>query len=232
VSNFGQLLDFALGSANTDIQAAQAAAQQEMELAQEVCPRGIGRCGEVLAVLQALDGLPGAAVDRELLDAGASDAFAVADHQVAHVYTKPGVEVDESVFADCEVERIDHERAGRYVLVAERGHWFTHDYWLADAHKPDFAHCVDIHRKPGYDPRELFSRSSMPAIAWKLLRKRLGFRQLMDVVPLDATLVQGTHGRIDNPPELQPVMLGGGHQGETLPCTAVRDVLLEAMGLG
>ncbi len=168
----------------------------------------------------------------ELLDAGASDAFAVADHQVAHVYCKPGVEVDESVFADCEVEQIDHERAGNYVLAAKRGHWFTHDYWLDEANKPDFANCVDIHRKPGYDPRELFSRASAPAIAWKLLKKELGFRQLMDVIPLDASLVKGTHGRVDNAPELQPVMLGGRHGGETLPCTAVRDVILEAMGLG
>jgi hypothetical protein len=69
----------------------------------------------------------------------------------------------------------------------------------------------------------------MPAIAWKLAKKKLGFRQLMDVIPLDASLVQGTHGRIDNEPELQPVMLGAGHGGETLPCTAVRDVMLGAM---
>lgn len=165
----------------------------------------------------------------ELLDAGASDAFAVSDHQVAHVYCKPGVTVDETVFAGCELASINHERAGRYVLVAERGKWFTHDYWLDDADKPDFANCVDIHRKPGYDPRELFSEASMPEIMWKLLKKKLGFRQLMDVIPLDASLVQGTHGRIDNEPGLQPVMLGGGHAGETLECTAVRDVILEAM---
>ncbi|MBX2851337.1 MAG: alkaline phosphatase family protein [Phycisphaeraceae bacterium] len=168
----------------------------------------------------------------ELLDAGASDAFAVADHQVAHVYCKPGVTVDESVFEGCEAASINHERAGRYVLVANQGKWFTHDYWLDEANKPDFANCVDIHRKPGYDPRELFSQASMPAIAWKLAKKKMGFRQLMDVIPLDPSLVKGTHGRVDNPPELQPVMLGAGRAGQTLPCTAVRDVILEAMGLG
>lgn len=165
----------------------------------------------------------------ELLDAGASDAFAVADHQVAHVYTKPGVTLDESLFVDCEVASIEHERAGRYVLVAERGKWFTHDYWLDEANKPDFANCVDIHRKPGYDPRELFTDKSMPAIALRLFKKKLGFRTLMDVIPLDASLVKGTHGRIDNEPALQPVMLGGGYAGQTLPCTTVRDVILEAM---
>ena len=124
---------------------------------------------------------------------------------------------------------IDRQSPWTWELIADKGKWFTHDYWLDEANKPDFANCVDIHRKPGYDPRELFSEASMPAIAWKLLKKKLGFRQLMDVIPLDASLVQGTHGRIDNPPELQPVMLGGGHAGETLPCTAVRDVILHAM---
>lgn len=172
----------------------------------------------------------------ELLDAGASDAFAVADHQVAHLYVKPGVVIDDATLAaltiDCEIEKIEHDRAGEYVLVAKHGSWFTHDYWLDDAKKPDFANCVDIHRKPGYDPRELFSEASMPAIAWKLAKKKMGFRQLMDVIPLNAGLVRGTHGRIDNEPGLQPVMLGGGHDGETLPCTAVRDVILDAMGLG
>jgi predicted AlkP superfamily pyrophosphatase or phosphodiesterase len=165
----------------------------------------------------------------ELLDAGASDAFAVADHQVAHVYVKPGVEVDEAVFADCDVEHIQHERAGRYALVAPHGKWFTHDYWLDDARKPDFAHCVDIHRKPGYDPRELFTDKPVPAIAWRVAKKKLGLRTLMDVIPLDATLVKGTHGRVDNPPQLQPVMLGGGRGGEVLPCSAVHDVILEAL---
>ena len=163
----------------------------------------------------------------ELLDAGASDAFAVADHQVAHVYTKPGVTLDDVDLTGCEQTHINHERAGSTVLVAERGKWFTHDYWLNEASKPDFANCVDIHRKPGYDPRELFSDTPMPAIMFKLLKKKLGFRQLMDVIPLDARLVKGTHGRVDNEPSLQPVMLGGGHVGETLACNCVRDIVLE-----
>jgi len=167
----------------------------------------------------------------ELLDAGASDAFAVADHQVAHVYRKPGVEIDPAVYADCELTHINHERAGHDVLIAPRGRWFTHDYWLDEASKPDFANCVDIHRKPGYDPRELFTDKSMSAIAWRLFKKKLGMRTLMDVIPLDATIVKGTHGRIDNEPALQPVMIGAGHEGETLPCTAVRDIMLEEMGL-
>lgn len=165
----------------------------------------------------------------ELLDAGASRAFAVADHQVAHVYHDAGVALPD--IPHCTAEIIDHERAGRTVLVADPGYWFTYDYWPAGdvSRLPDFAHTVDIHRKPGYDPRELFTDKSKPAIAWKLLKKKLRFRQLMDVIPLDTSLVRGTHGRVDNPPALQPVMIGAGHGGETLPCTAVRDVVLEAM---
>ncbi|MEM6507735.1 MAG: nucleotide pyrophosphatase/phosphodiesterase family protein, partial [Planctomycetota bacterium] len=98
----------------------------------------------------------------ELLDAGASKAFAVADHQVAHVYHDEGVELP--MIPNCTAARVEHERAGRTVLVADPGYWFTYDYWEPNdsvdfstmgVNAPDFAQCVDIHRKPGYDPREL-----------------------------------------------------------------------------
>lgn len=172
----------------------------------------------------------------EILDAGASKAFAVADHQIAHVYHDPSTVLPSIPHSTA--SRIEHKRAGQTVLVADPGHWFTYDYWEPNESKdfstmgvnaPDFARCVDIHRKPGYDPRELFSEASMPAIAWKLLKKKLGFRQLMDIIPLDTSLVRGTHGRIDNPPERQPVMLSGGNVGKRVPCTAVRDIILGAL---
>jgi predicted AlkP superfamily pyrophosphatase or phosphodiesterase len=149
----------------------------------------------------------------ELLDAGASAAFAVADHQVAHVYVNdrsrlvdvrtllartPGVG---EVLGDGERGRyhIDHPRSGDLVLIAQPGAWFTYYYWLDDRRAPDFARTVDIHRKPGYDPVELFLDPSiaLPAVrvGWKVARKALGFRMLMDVIPLDASLVKGSHGR-------------------------------------
>ncbi len=57
---------------------------------------------------------------------------------------------------------------------------------------------MDIHRKPGYDPVELFLDPKLCCpklkIAWRLVQKKLGFRMLMDVIPLDATLVKGSHG--------------------------------------
>ena len=149
----------------------------------------------------------------EILDAGASKVFAVADHQVAHIYLNDksleksvreilektsGVE---KVLGNAEkiAAGIDHPRAGDLIAVARENAWFTYYYWLDDARAPDFARTVDIHRKPGYDPVELFLDPKIPAvklkIARRLLQKKLGLRMLMDVIPLDATLVKGSHGR-------------------------------------
>jgi predicted AlkP superfamily pyrophosphatase or phosphodiesterase len=214
---------------------------------------GIEPVTDAVAVNRALREAGGLAVREEqgleLLDAGASSAFAVADHQVAHVYVRRSEEVPRWVAICRELDGveqvldraaqaetgIDHPRAGDLVLVAAPGRWFTYDYWLDDRAAPDFARTVDIHRKPGYDPRELFLDPTRPLvkgrIAWRLLQKKLGFRMLMDVIPLDATLVRGSHGRVDVPPELQPVLITAddarGSDDEDLPCTAVRDVILE-----
>jgi predicted AlkP superfamily pyrophosphatase or phosphodiesterase len=150
----------------------------------------------------------------ELLDCGASKVFAVADHQVAHIYINDAslekqvrslLEKTEGVEKILSREEkvavgIEHERAGDLIAVARENAWFTYYYWLDDAKAPDFARCVDIHRKPGYDPVELFLDPKIPAvklkILWRLLQKKLGFRMLMDVIPLDASLVKGSHGRI------------------------------------
>jgi predicted AlkP superfamily pyrophosphatase or phosphodiesterase len=149
---------------------------------------------------------------REMLDCGASKAFAVADHQIAHIYlndrslekdvrglleTEPGVErvIDRKQQAELGV---DHVRGGDLIALARENAWFTYYFWFDDKFAPDFARCVDIHRKPGYDPVELFLDSRIPAvklkILWRLLQKKLGFRMLMDVIPLDAKLVKGSHG--------------------------------------
>lgn len=184
----------------------------------------------------------------EVLDAGASEAFAVADHQIAHVYVRdgsrlahiaevcgniPGVEQ----VLDRPQQRalgLDHPRAGDLVLVARPRRWFSYYYWLDETRAPDFARTVDIHRKPGYDPLELFVDPgiSLPRlrIAWKLFKARLGFRTLMDVIGFDTTLLRGSHGRIEQSPDLQPVLITTGRdrpQHEQLACRAVRDVILE-----
>jgi predicted AlkP superfamily pyrophosphatase or phosphodiesterase len=149
---------------------------------------------------------------REQLDCGASKAFAVADHQVAHIYLndptvakkvramlekEPGVA--EILDRAAQTSRgVDHPRAGDLIAVAKENAWFTYYHWFDDQVAPDYARCVDIHRKPGYDPVELFLDPKIPAVKLKILRrllqKKLGFRMLMDVIPLDATLVKGSHG--------------------------------------
>jgi predicted AlkP superfamily pyrophosphatase or phosphodiesterase len=162
---------------------------------------------------------------RELLDAGASEAFALADHQVAHVYVQrpervaeikrlleslPGVDL----VLDEEGKRahgLDHPRSGELVAVSRPDHWFTYYYWLDDAVAPDFARTVDIHRKPGYDPVELFLDPALRAPKLKvgaiLLKKALGFRYLMDVIPLEARLVKGSHGRVGDAGPSGPLLI-------------------------
>ncbi len=184
----------------------------------------------------------------ELLDAGASAAFAVADHQVAHVYVRDvdrveeiaallaGVPGVEAVLRGREKKAagLDHPRAGELVVVAAEGRWFSYDYWLDDRRAPDFARTVEIHRKPGYDPRELFLDPGIALprlrVGAKLLRRALGFRTLMDVIPLDASLVRGSHGRTVLPPQRGPLLISSHRPDrgdDTLPCTSVRDVILD-----
>ncbi|MET0287439.1 MAG: nucleotide pyrophosphatase/phosphodiesterase family protein, partial [Polyangiales bacterium] len=162
---------------------------------------------------------------REQLDAGASQAFAVADHQLAHVYVRERGRLDE-VAALLEalpgVERVlddagkrelglDHARAGELVAIAAADSWFTYYHFFDDARAPDYARTVDIHRKPGYDPCELFLDPALRLpklrIGMKLAQKQLGMRTLMDVIPLDATLVRGSHGRPTDDPELGPILI-------------------------
>ncbi len=161
----------------------------------------------------------------EQLDAGASEAFAVADHQIAHVYVRRperiaevaallgGVEGIEAVWAGEEkrANGLDHPRAGELVAVSRADRWFTYYHWLDDDRAPDYARTVDIHRKPGYDPVELFLDPALPLpkvkIAWTLLKRKLGFRSLLDVISLDASVVKGSHGRPTDRPEDGPVFL-------------------------
>src|SRR6056297_1427950 len=172
------------------------------------------------------EGYLGIRVERglELLDAGASDAFAVADHQTAHIYAKDSIDHDklyeylktipgvEQVIPKSERKNhhIDHERAGDFVLVADKDSWFTYYFWEDDAVAPDYARMVDIHKKPGYDPVEMFTdpedKLVMPKVIWKLLKKKLGFRTVLDIIPLKAELVKGSHGRIPEDKEDWPIV--------------------------
>lgn len=181
----------------------------------------------------------------DLLDPGISQAFCVCDHQLAHLYLDkradprrvremveglPGVE---RVF-DREEQReigLDHRRGGDLVLLASKGAWFPYHYWLDEDRRPDFANTVDIHRKPGYDPAELFIDPQLKLpwlrIGRRLLQKKLGMRMLMDVVPTDPALVRGSHGRLPDSPEVGPLLIRSWSGAEkSLPSTVVAAEIL------
>lgn len=154
----------------------------------------------------------------EMLMPGESEAFAIADHQLAHVYVRdpnrkaevqrlletiPGID---HVVEPGDVE-LDHPRSGVLVALAKPNAWFTYYYWNDDALAPDFARTVDIHRKPGYDPCELFITSKTRAIG-RVAQKKIGMRYKMDVIPLDPTLVKGSHGLRPPDPDDGPLVVG------------------------
>jgi predicted AlkP superfamily pyrophosphatase or phosphodiesterase len=132
--------------------------------------------------------------EKEYLDFEYSKAFAMVDHQVAHVYIKNGYERETKTALEntTGVDRIldgrekkelgiDHERSGELIAVSARDRWFSYYWWNDESRAPDFARKVDIHRKPGYDPVELFIDQNTKSI------------------PLDASLVKGSHGRPPDP---------------------------------
>jgi len=184
----------------------------------------------------------------ELLDAGASRAFAVADHQVAHIYIKspddtpkvqqllmeiPGV-AEVLDMAGKKRYGLNHSRAGDLVVLSEPQSWFTYYYWLNDKKAPDFARTVDIHKKPGYDPAEMFANPKLnwitARVGWKLLKKKLGFRVLMDIIPLDGTMIKGSHGVIPQDSIDWPIIAADGLEpDETLEATAVYTAIMNQL---
>ncbi len=186
----------------------------------------------------------------ETLDCGASRAFAVADHQIAHVYIRRAEDV--AVVAELlryvdGIERVldrtaqrefglDHERTGELVAVAAPRAWFTYYFWLDDHLAPDYARTIDIHRKPGYDPVELFldPKLAFPKlrIAARLAQKALGFRYYMDVIGLDASIVKGSHGHLPAAGREAtdgPVFISSSRaiERDNIPMTAVKQLMLD-----
>jgi predicted AlkP superfamily pyrophosphatase or phosphodiesterase len=183
----------------------------------------------------------------ELLDIPQSAAFAVADHQIAHVYVSRAELIDEVrrivgalPGVECVLDRaeqrafeLDHGRSGELVALARPDAWFTYYYWVDNQRAPDFARLVEIHRKPGYDPVELFLDPAIHfpklAIGWRVARRAVGLTSLMDVVPLDATLVRGSHGRVSNNVDDGPVFISSEGRlvpEEPIPAVAVKEMIL------
>lgn len=186
----------------------------------------------------------------ENLETFQSRAIAVCDHQLAHVYVREVgdiARVRDAIAALPGVARVlageeraemqlDHPRSGELIALAEPDAWFAYPFWLDDRQAPDYARTVDIHRKPGYDPCELFFD---PKLMWpmgrmlrRIVRKKLGFRTLFDVVPLDPSLVRGSHGLPAAKPKDRPVLIADGPElsKSEIPQEMVRELLVTALG--
>jgi len=181
---------------------------------------------------------------REMLDLGASKVFAIADHQVAHIYVNDLVLLEEVRSLLTSVDGVDKvysseglwgeslaaERGGDLVAMSDPNAWFTYYYWGDDNLAPDFARTIDIHRKQGYDPCELFLDPTIRApklkVAKFLLKKKLGLRGLLDVIPLDAKLVKGSHGRDDVDESEMPLIIGN-IQHENITKTKISSLIEE-----
>ncbi len=186
---------------------------------------------------------------RDVFDAGASAAFAMADHQLAHIYVKSpdriadvkklieGLDGVETVL-DAEGKRahgLDHARSGELVAISKADRWFSYYYWLDDEKAPDYARTVDIHRKPGYDPVELFVdpalRFPMLTMGLKLAKRKMGFRNLLDVISLkDTQMVRGSHGRLTDDPNDGPMVISSNAElmGEgPIHATAFKQLVLD-----
>ena len=202
-----------------------------------VFPNRVLREAGFLQVQQAENG--------ELLEAGASTAFAVCDQQIAHVYVNdPSAEAEvETLLRDVTgvgqvIKRnemtslgIDHARSGELLIIAEPECWFAYPYWLDDSQAPDFASCVAIHAKPGWDPAELFLARGLRGklhLAKRLVQKKLGLRAPFDVISTDASLVRGSHGRIPTSNEQRPVLIPSWRVdvADVLPMQDVKSLLL------
>lgn len=183
----------------------------------------------------------------EQLDLYASRAFAVCDHQLAHIYVRDAADrervkdllvgvpgVDRTYVGEQRSEiGLDHSRAGDIIALSRADAWFAYPFWLDDHHAPDYARTVDIHRKPGYDPCELFFDPALPfpkgRAMRRLLQKKLGFRTLFDVVPLDPSLVKGSHGLLSRNADNAPVFVGDGNPRLQMAQTDLASMVDEAM---
>ncbi|GAA4837347.1 nucleotide pyrophosphatase/phosphodiesterase family protein [Kitasatospora terrestris] len=188
----------------------------------------------------------------EYLDPWTSRAFATPDHQLAHVYVADPADLERVRGALLRIDGVedvldrtqqaehglDHPRGGELVAVARADSWFTYYYWLDDERSPDFARGVEIHRKPGYDPAELFFDPGDPLVmaraAMSLAKLKLGIRDAMDVVPTDPACVRGSHGRLPDTADDAPVLLCSApeHGRERIHATEVKQLILDCLAQG
>ena len=191
----------------------------------------------------------------ETLDCGASDAFAVSDHQIAHIYIKnkekdlesvrqliskiPGIDLvlDSKQQNEYSISSYNSDRSGDLVAVADSRSWFSYYYWKDESQAPDFARCVAIHRKPGYDPAEMLFRFENSLLGKLYLFFKifliyvLHFRANVDVCPLDGDRIRGSHGIIPKEDTYKPVLISRGlvEEKEKIRAEDVHDLILKAL---
>jgi predicted AlkP superfamily pyrophosphatase or phosphodiesterase len=187
-------------------------------------PNRVLREAGLLSVSQTADG--------EVIDFVESKAWALVDHQFSHVFVanadpttieqvaalfrnQPGIA---EVLVGHERSRyaVEHARSGEVILVSAPNSWQAYYYWRVDANAPKFARTVDIHRKPGYDPVELHVDMATRSI------------------PLDATLIRGSHGAPAFDPSQQTVLLASKPillDGKTLADTDVFGIVMKQFGV-
>ncbi len=186
----------------------------------------------------------------EHLDTSESRAFAVADHQIAHVYVRDHGDVgavaavlEETPGIDLVLQGDDlHEhgldtgRSGDIVAVASADRWFCHDWWRTPDAAPDYQRTVDIHKKPGYDPRELLLargwRGSRVRIAAKLLARSIGINTPLDVISMDPSRVRGSHGRTPAMGAASPIIIAPPCIDDlpaVIPATGVQEIILRVL---
>ncbi len=168
---------------------------------------------------------------REQLDFENSDAWALVDHQFSHVFVRDsdpniiaqviqlfdGTDGLQMVLADDERQyvNLNHPRSGDVILVSTPNSWQAYYWWLDDKHAPAYARTVDIHRKPGYDPVELF------------------FDPATRSIPLDASLVKGSHGAPAVTAEMQGALIcsrANLNVDEVVPDVELHDLMLRLVG--
>ena len=168
---------------------------------------------------------------QEQLDPAASRAWALVDHQFAHVFVRDAGDIAaaaEALRADPAIEQVlvgddrksvglGHSRSGEIICIARPDAWLAYYWWLDDSVAPAFARTVDIHRKPGYDPVELCFDSTTKSI------------------PLDAGLIHGSHGYPASHAARGSILLSSDESlvpGATVFDTEVYGIILKAFGVG
>ena len=129
--------------------------------------------------------------NKEYIDFEYSQAFAMVDHQIANIYlndhadkiyVRKVLEEIKGIDMICANDKkqklkIDNNRSGNLIAIADIDKWFSYYWWFDEDKAPTFTKTVDIHRKPGYDPLELF------------------FDPAKKSVSFDTKLIKGSHGR-------------------------------------